>query len=101
MLKFCDELYVSDKLKNDQKHLIAKLRHGDADTHFYVIYRNDENGHYEYMHSVFFRNQYLMLLPLTVFGICDNASDALNYLAYVYSKDKGYEYDIVQDESDE
>lgn len=85
MITFSDNLFVSEKLKKNQKHLINKLRAGDSDTHFYVVYKNGENGRPEMMHSVYFRNRLFQVMDLKVYGITSTKPEAVKVLAGLYT----------------
>ena len=85
MITFSDNLFISEKLKKNQKHLINKLRAGDTDTHFYVVYKNGENGKAEMMHSVYFRNKLFQVMNLEVHGITATKPEAVKVLAGLYA----------------
>ena len=89
MITVSEKCFFSEKLKEDKKHIIRKLKAGDPKSRFYVVYKNGENCRFELMHGVYFRNRYLQVSDICVYGITSTKDEAVKFLAGVYTENEG------------
>jgi hypothetical protein len=98
MITVSENCFFSDKLKEDKKHIIHKLKAGDPKSRFYVVYKNGDNGRFELMHGVYFRNRILQVSDIFVYGITANKDEAVELLADIYTENEGLILDNDEDD---
>lgn len=90
---YFDELYVSEKLKKDQKKIINFIRAGKLYRNVYIIYLNDDTNRPELMHGIFFNQIYMQTKRVKILGITDSKGDGVDFISRYTSDMLGVIYD--------
>lgn len=80
-MHFAKNIYFSDNLIRKKKRILRDLKYKKKPVTYFVIFKNENTGKYEFMHGIFFMQKRLHSYPFEIAGIVNSYDEALLWLA--------------------